>query len=456
MQRALFTDLYELTMAAAYFENGLDATASFELFARSLPANRGYLLAAGLEQALEYLESLRFSDSQVDWLRKQPVFANVSRDFFDFLSGLRFTGEVWAVPEGVPVFANEPLLRVTAPIIEAQIVETYLLSTIGFQTLVATKAARCVDAARGRAVLEFGSRRAHGPEAGLFAARAAYIGGCAGSSNVEASYRFGIPTFGTLAHSFIMSYDDEAQSFRDFSRVFPSANVLLLDTYDTLRALDKAIAAGLRPTGVRLDSGDLAALAKQVRRCLDDAGLRSTKIVGSSDLDEWKITELLDSRAPIDHFGVGTALATSKDAPALSCVYKLVEYAGKPRSKISEEAEKFTYPGCKQVFRLSQNEIYSRDLIGLADEDCAGAEPLLIPVMRNGRRTGPQRKLLDIQIGAQENLRRLPAAVRRLTNPATYPVDTSPALRNLLEQVQKSRQRKSPRAQPLFSERKLG
>ncbi len=300
--QGLLTDLYELTMAAAYFENHVDAPATFELFIRSLPPNRGYLLAAGLEQGLEYLEHFSFSTKQIDFLRSHSAFTHIGNGFFDFLSKMRFGGEVWAVPEGTPVFALEPLLRVTAPIIEAQIVETFLLATVTFETLIASKAARVVQSAGGRQVIEFGSRRAHGPEAGVLAARAAYIGGCAGSSNVEAHYRFGVPSFGTLAHSFVMAYESEEQSFRDFNRVFPDHGVLLLDTYDTLAALDKVIGAGLRPAGVRLDSGDLASLSREVRKRLDRAGLTATRIVASGDLDELSIAALLASRCAHRHF----------------------------------------------------------------------------------------------------------------------------------------------------------
>src|SRR5881628_1636696 len=304
----LFTDLYELTMAAAYFENQFTAKASFELFVRSLPRERSFLLTAGLEQALEYLENVRFGEEEIEYLRRQPVFGHISDGFFDYLRDFRFTGEVWAVPEGTPVFGEEPLLRVTAPIIEAQIAETFLLSTLTFQTMIASKAARVVAAAEGRGVVEFGSRRAHGPEAGVLAARAAYIGGCTGTSNVNAGARFGIPTFGTLAHSFVMAYSDEEEAFRRFQQFFPDHSVLLVDTYDTLAAIEKIIHAGLRPKSVRLDSGDLVDLSRQVRRRLDQSGLAETRIFASGDLDEFVIADLLARGAQIDAFGVGTAL----------------------------------------------------------------------------------------------------------------------------------------------------
>ncbi len=426
--QALLVDLYELTMAAAFFENRVNAPATFELFIRNLPSSRGYLLAAGLEQALDYLENLAFLPEQIEFLRRHPAFSHVGKDFFDFLRHLSFSGEVWAMAEGTPVFALEPLLRVTAPIIEAQIVETFLLTTITFQTLIATKAARVVQSAGGREVVEFGSRRAHGPQAGVLAARAAYIGGCVGSSNVETHYRFGVPSFGTLAHSFVMAYESEGRSLQDFNRVFPQHAVLLLDTYDTLAALDSVIAAGLRPPGVRLDSGDLVALSKQVRKRLDRAGLTATRIVASGDLDEASITALLAAEAPIDLFGVGTALATSQDAPALSGVYKLVEFDRQPRLKLSHD--KLSHPGRKQVFRSMENETCVQDTLGLADETPAG-EPLLSCVMRNGKRLAPSPRVNEIRKYATQALRSLPVEVRALTNPAPYPVRMSRRLTEL-------------------------
>ena len=432
---ALLTDLYELTMAAAYFENRHLGTATFELFVRRLAPRRGYLLAAGLEQALEYLEGLAFTPPQIDFLRRHPAFAKVSEEFFHYLSRLRFTGEVWAVAEGTPVFANQPLLRVTAPIIEAQIVETFLLTTLTFQTMIATKAARVVASAAGRPVAEFGSRRAHGPLAGLLAARAAYIGGCAGTANVDAHFRFGVPSFGTLAHSFVMAYDDELESFREFARVFPEHSVLLLDTYNSLHAVDKIIAAGLRPYGVRLDSGNLAELSKQVRERLDRAGLHATKIVASSDLDEYVITELLAGGARIDEFGVGTALATSNDAPALSGVYKLVAYEGEPRVKLTEEEDKASYPGSKQVFRFVEDGVYARDIIATAAENYAGSEPLLTCVMRDGARLAPAPSVHDMRARAVRLLAKLPPSVRDLTNPANYRVEVSAKLKELFAET---------------------
>jgi nicotinate phosphoribosyltransferase len=391
----LTTDLYELTMAAAYFENGLRNRAIFELFIRKLPKHRSYLIVAGLEQALDYLSTLRFAADQIDYLREHPSFKKVSREFFDYLAEFRFTGDVWAMPEGTAAFAMEPLLRVTAPIIEAQVVETFLLSTINFQTMIASKAARVVTAARGRSVVEFGTRRAHGTEAGLFAARAAYIGGCIGTSNVEAGHLFGIPTFGTLAHSFVMSFDDEDDAFRAFLKVFPDTATVLVDTYDTIAAV-KRLARDFGPTipAVRLDSGDLCELSKEVRRILDGAGMMGTKIFASGDLNEYKIADLISRGAKIDSFGVGTDLATSYDEPALSGVYKLagIEEDGRVSMRIKLSHDKATYPGAKQVWRFEDTTgRYVYDLITLAEEgephanSAAACRPLLEPVMKHGR-----------------------------------------------------------------------
>src|SRR5215469_2318050 len=354
----LATDLYELTMAAAYLEDNLTANATFELFVRFLPPERGFLVAAGLEQALDYLEHVQFGDSEIECLRQQGPFQHIKRGFFEYLKTFRFTGEVWAVREGTPIFGEEPLLRITAPIIEAQIVETFLLATLTFETMVASKAARMAGAAQGRSVVEFGSRRAHGPEAGVLAARAAYIGGCTGTSNVEAGRRFKIPMFGTQAHSFVMAYANEEDAFRKFQELFPQHSVLLVDTYNTLGAIDKIIDNHLHPAAIRLDSGDLVGLSLHARARLNRAGLTDTKIFASGDLDEYVITELLARGAPIDAFGVGTALATSKDAPALGGVYKLVaiEANGTSAYRAKFSDEKITHPGRKQVYRFHDED----------------------------------------------------------------------------------------------------
>ena len=451
----LTTDLYELTMAAAYFDNHINDKAIFELFVRRLPRNRSFLIAGGLEQALDYLRSLRFTAEQIDYLRNHPAFGNVSREFFGYLAEFKFTGDVWAMPEGTPLFAMEPMLRVTAPIIEAQIVETFLLSTINFQTMIASKAARIVTAARGRSVIEFGTRRAHGTEAGLFAARAAYIGGCIGTSNVEAGHLFGIPTYGTLAHSFIMSFDNEDDAFRAFIKVFPRTATILVDTYDTIAAVER-LARDFGPAiaAVRLDSGDLLDLSIRVRQILDQAGMSDTKIFASSDLNEHRIADLIARGAQIDSFGVGTELATSYDSPALSAVYKLagLERDGRIEMRIKLSEGKATYPGAKQVWRFTEDAgKYGRDAVSFSDEtapesDHGSWQPMLVRVMKDGRIIGDSFASGDeeapIEIARQarlsrldqarnravEELKRLPDELLALDGEASYPVTFSKRL----------------------------
>jgi nicotinate phosphoribosyltransferase len=427
-------------MSAAYFENKFEGRATFELFVRSLPPQRNFLIAAGLQQALDYLETVHFEEEDIDYLRRQPVFAHVGREFFDYLRGFRFSGEVWAMPEGTPVFGEEPLLSVTAPIIEAQIVETYLLSLITFQTMIASKAARCVMAAQGRDVVEFGTRRAHGPEAGLLAARAAYLGGCVGTSNVEAGLRFGLPIFGTLAHSFVMAYEDEEDAFHRFQQLYPEHSILLVDTYDTLAAIDKIIRAGLRPRGVRVDSGDLLELSQEIRRRLDAGGLRDTKIFASGDLDEFAIAELLSHGACVDGFGVGTALATSKDAPALGGVYKLVEVKNGSTHSFPAKfsTDKMTYPGRKQVFRfVAEDGSFEHDIIACQGEKFPEAQPLLACVIRDGKRLSPSPSLRDIRDHAMQQTGKLPAYCRQLPSTQKYEVEFSAELQKLMRSVRR-------------------
>ncbi|OYW09771.1 MAG: nicotinate phosphoribosyltransferase, partial [Acidobacteriia bacterium 12-62-4] len=345
---ALQTDLYQLTMAAGYFSAGKHReVATFELFVRRLPYNRNYYLAAGLQQAVEYLLNLRFTAEEIAWLRGLPQFANVAPEFFDYLAALRFTGDVFGMREGTPVFPNEPILTVRAPLIEAQLVETYLLATIGFQTLIATKATRIVEAAAQASVVEFGTRRAHGPESGMLAARAAYIGGCIGASNVEAGFRYGIPVYGTSAHSWVMSFASETESFRQLQQLLGEGTIYLIDSYDTLEGARKAIALGRPMAGVRLDSGNLFELSRGVRSILNEAGFHDVKIMATSDLNEYRILELTAAAAPIDLYGVGTDLATSADSPSLGAVYKLVELEtdGVKRYTAKYSEEKHTRPG---------------------------------------------------------------------------------------------------------------
>ena len=438
-QRAgLITDLYELTMAAGYWQSGkYRDVATFELSVRSLPAHRSYLLAAGLEQAVEYLRELRFGPEEIAFLRKHPALQPVKPEFFDFLAGLRFTGSVWAAPEGTVVFAEEPLLRVTAPIIEAQIVETYLLAMLTYQTTVATKASRMTQVAQGKGIVEFGTRRAHGPHAGWLASRASFIGGCRGTSNVLAGFDLGIPTYGTLAHSWMMSYEEEEDAFRQFTQVYGDSSVLLVDTYDSVEGVRKALHGKLPFRGVRLDSGNFLETSREVRKILDAAGRANVQILASGDLNEYAIAELVRAGAPIDLFGVGTDLVTSRDAPALSGVYKLVEIEsnGQKRATAKFSESKISYPGTKQIFRIAPAGEYERDVLGLASEEYAGAETLLEPVIENGEMVRPLPPLEQVQARAAENLARLPARYRQLEASDLYPVEKSQALRNLLESV---------------------
>ena len=432
MPSALSTDLYELTMAAGYYAHAETGRATFELWVRELPSERSYLIAAGLDHALDYLENLHFESSEIEYLRTVPALRDAPRAFFDeYLPGLRFAGEVWAIPEGTPVFAQEPLLRVTARLADAQIVETALLATILFQTSIASKAARVVEAARGRPVIEFGGRRAHGTDAARLAGRAAFVGGCAGTSNVEAGFRFGIPISGTMAHSWVMTHRTEEEAFARFSDLYGEQAVLLIDTYDTVEGARRIVRAGLTPAGVRLDSGDLATLSRAVRSVLDDGGLQSTKIFASGDLDEFRVARLVDADAPIDAFGVGTALSTSVDVPALSGIYKLVETErdGRlvPTMKLSPA--KVTYPGRKQVWRTMSGWMAQSDLLATADEARpAAADALLVCVMRNGRRLRDPPTLPETQARCHKLVRALPAGVRHLESPETYPVTVSPTL----------------------------
>ena len=380
---ALLTDLYELTMAAGYFSAGKhQGIATFELSVRRLPAHRDFILVAGLQQALEYLANLRFTADEIAYLRGLAQFRNADPAFFDYLANFRFTGNVFAVPEGTPMFAGEPIMTIKAPIIEAQIPETYLLSIITFQTLIATKAARVAAAAQGRDVYEFGTRRAHSPEAGVLGARASYIGGCAGTSNTLAGFRYGIPVVGTAAHSWVMSFESETEAFRQLQKLLGESTVQLIDTYDTLEGARRVIALGEPLFAVRIDSGDFVALSREVRALLDAAGMSHVKIMLSGDLNEDRIQKLLADGAPVDSFGVGTELATSADAPSMGAIYKIVELEsnGVSRATAKFSAEKASLPGAKQVFRYSD-----RDLVACSGECACGAEALQKPVMVNGQ-----------------------------------------------------------------------
>jgi nicotinate phosphoribosyltransferase len=425
MSLALHTDLYQLTMMAGYLHGGITERSTFELFVRDLPEGRGYLVAAGLEQALDFLEQLRFTDEQIRYLRTVPALARAPERFFsEQLPALRFTGDVWAMDEGEVVFAQEPLLRVSAPAAEAQLVETALLAIVTFQTTIASKAARIVQAAAGRAVIEFGSRRAHGLEAAVHAARAAYLAGCESTSNVEAGHRFGIPVSGTMAHSWVMTFAREIDAFRAYLDLFGDRTTVLIDTYDTVEAARAIVKAGLRPGGVRLDSGDLVTLGREVRAVLDEGGLAETRIVASGDLDEDRIAEVLAAGAPIDAFGVGTALSTSRDSPALGGVYKLVEVerGGRMVPAVKLSTGKRTLPGSKQVWRISRDGCAVEDVLGLYEEDPQEGRPLLAPVMRGGRRLSSPPLLAAAREASRDRLLELPPGVRRLHDWADYPV----------------------------------
>ena len=421
---ALSTDLYELTMVGGYFAAGLSGRATFDLFVRQLPPTRNYLIASGLEQALDFLESLHFTGEEIQFLRTVPALAKLPPAFFDeYLPQFRFTGDVWAIEEGTPVFAEEPIMRVTAPLPEAQLVETALIAETMFPTSVASRAARVMTAAAGRPVMEFGARRAHGIDAGIRAARAAYIAGFSSTSIVEAGKRFGIPLSGTMAHSWVMAFADEATAFRAYSDVFGDA-VLLLDTYDAAAAARMVAASGLRPKAVRIDSGDLIAISREVRRIFDEHGLADTAIVASGDLDEIRIAEFIAAGAPVDGFGVGTAVSTSSDAPALSGVYKLaeIERGGRMVPVLKKSPGKSTYPGRKQVWRVMRDGIAVEDVLGLEDtQPPADAQPLLREVMKRGVRLS-RPSLNEIRERCRQQLDTLPRDVTQLTDGKKYPV----------------------------------
>lgn len=425
-------------MAAGYFEAGKSADrATFEMYVRRLPPQRNFIVAAGLDQAVDYLLHLRFASEEIAYVRSLPQFKNASNGFFDMLANLRFTGDLFAVPEGTPLFPSEPFLTLRAPVIEAQLAETYLLATVGFQSLIATKAARLVKAAGGRSVVEFGTRRAHSPEAGVLGARAAYIGGCAGTSNTETGFRYGVPVFGTAAHSWVMSFASEQAAFAELQKLLGDQTIYLVDTYETLEGTRHAAALGRPLWGVRLDSGNLEQLSFHVRKILDDAGLPDAKIFATGDLNEYKIHELMAARAPIDSFGVGTDLATSFDAPALGMIYKMVEIEcdGERRYTTKLSEEKHTLPAAKQIFRFPDH-----DVLGLATE-CISCEredmhALQRPVILKGRLLEPLPTAAQARERAAASLARLPAPCQSLFEAKEpWRVELSPQLTFLDRQV---------------------
>lgn len=422
-------------MAAGYFEAGKAAErATFEFAIRRLPAGRNFVLMAGLPQVVEYLLQLSFAEEEIEYLRGLPQFHRVSSGFFDYLRRFRFTGDLFAAPEGTPLFAGQPVLTIRAPIVEAQLPETFVLSAITFPALVASKAARCVAAAGGRAVVEFGTRRAHTAEAGVLGARAAYLGGCAGTSNTLAGFRFGIPVKGTAAHSWVMSFSSETESFRQLQNVLGEHTVQLIDTYDTIEGARRAAQLGKPLWGVRIDSGDSLALSRHVRAVLDEAGLREAQIMVSGDLDEYKIRELARAGAPIDAFGVGTQLATSGDAPFMNATYKMVELdiggINRFTAKLSED--KISLPGAKQVFRELERDVVARS------GECGKGEALLRPVLIGGRLVEPLPTLEQARCRAAESLGRMPQALRELEVADPWPIVHSRELRELIDRTHRN------------------
>ena len=434
---ALLTDFYELTMLQAYLEQGMRATAVFEFFVRELPANRSFALAAGLEQVLDYLETMRFTDEECAWLAGTGRFTSA---FVDSLRRLRFTGDVDAMPEGTLFFADEPIIRIVAPMPEAQVVESRVMNLLHYQTMVASKAARSVLAAGGRTLVDFGLRRAHGAEAGLLSSRASWLAGFSGTATTEAGRLFGIPVHGTMAHSYVQAHGDEVGAFEHFARSQPGNAVLLIDTYDTERAARRVVdlarrlaPEGIRIKGVRIDSGDLGALARAVRGILDAGGFRDITIFASGNLDEFAVRDLVDSGAPVDGFGVGTRMNTSADRPYLDCAYKLQEYDGQPSRKRSVGKE--TWPGRKQVWRrLNGSGRLNGDTLGLVTDQAEG-QALLIPVMRGGRRIEPADTLPAARERAADQLAALPDALRLLDTRVPYDADVSSSVRDLAAAV---------------------
>src|SRR5471030_1931431 len=435
----LLTDLYELNMIQAYLDKAENGEAVFEFFVRRLPARRGFLLAAGLEDALEYLETLQYSKTDIDWLAGTGRFR---KNLLDYLSSFRFTGDVHAIPEGNVCFPNEPLLRITAPLMQAQLVETRLINILHFQTLIASKAARMVLAAPGKVLADFGLRTAHGAEAGLYSARASYIAGFSGAANVQAGERYGVPIVGTMAHSFVQVHDDEMTAFDNFARARPDGVILLIDTYDTEAGARKVLelaprlkADGISIRGVRIDSGDLIAMARKVRAILDDGGLKDVIILVSGGVNEDVLAEMMKVKAPIDGFGIGVNLAASIDAPALDCAYKLQEYAEQAKRKLSEG--KATWPGRKQVWRAYDSGGRMRGDILSIESDTQSGEPLIVPVMRAGKRIAPSPTLAQIRERAARDLARLPDALKRLEPGVEYPVKIADALTALAADASK-------------------
>lgn len=437
---ALLTDLYELTMAQAYWRAGVTDPATFSLFFRGYPRNRSYYVFAGLEDILDYLENFQFTGADIDYLRALDRFDN---QFISYLAELRFTGEVRSMKEGTVCFGDEPVLEVRAPIIEAQIAETFLLNQATFQSTVATKASRVVHAAAGRSVVDFAARRTQGTDAAMKVARTGYLAGYQATSNVKAGAVYGIPVVGTMAHSFIMAFDSEIEAFRAYTHAFPDYATLLVDTYDTLRGVRNAIEVGreleseghvLR--GVRIDSGDLVHLGREARRILDEEGFKDVGVFASGGLDEYEVDRLVRDGTPFEGYGVGTKAGTSADAPYLDSAYKLVEYAGRPVLKLS--SKKQSLAGCKQVYRTyTRDGSYEKDTIALISEDppSHNARPLLEDVMTEGARINDSPALNDLREEHAREFTHVPSRYKALQSAPRYPVEVSPRLKDLQREV---------------------
>lgn len=428
----LLTDLYQFTMMESYLQTGMDKTAVFEFYIRNLPNNRGFLVAAGLESFLSFLENMHFSTEEVKYLAQTGRF---TKKLLDYLSSFSFRGDVYALPEGTVCFANEPLIRIVAPMPMAQLVETRLMNFFHFETTIASKAARCVLAAEGKTLVDFGLRRAHGAEAGILAARASYISGFTGTATVIAEKLYGIPIFGTMAHSYIEAVGNEEEAFVNFARTNPNNVTFLLDTYDTIQGAKYAVNAasrllkeGIKVQAVRLDSGDFLALSKEVRIILDQSGFPDIRILASGNVDELMIQKLVAEGAPIDAFGVGTKLDTAEDAPYMECAYKLMEYDGKP--KLKKSAGKATLPGRKQVVRTYKNGIMIKDII-TEESDIQEGMPLVEMMMSKGKRLKPSAKLAEIAGYTKSQLQSLPEHLRKLSIAPAYPVEIAPSLLRL-------------------------
>jgi len=435
----LSTDFYELTMGAAYYQYNLDNNikeeddiAVFDLFIRKYPKNRNYLIFAGLEQVIHYLQNARFTEKTIDFLRKKEVFKKINSNFFDdYLPKFKFKLDVWAIKEGNFFFPNEPIMKIQGPMFHAQLAETYILNIVNYQTIVASKASRIKNIAQQKTLLEFGTRRSHSPLAGVYAARASYIAGFDGTSNVIADIELGINSSGTMAHSFVQRFDTEIESFDVYNNIYGDNTILLIDTYDTEQAAKKISKFKNSIKAVRIDSGDLVEHSKKVRKILDENGCEKVQIVASSDLNEYKIKKILENNAPIDAFGVGTELATSRDDPTIAGVYKLIEYNNKPKIKISED--KLTYPGKKQIYRIynKQGE-FIEDILTLDSEPApSNSEALLIPVMKEGKLITKLPNLNNIQQFYIENIKKLPKKFKVLEENHLFKVRISKKLSEL-------------------------